>query len=136
MIQLRSKRPLSVKHEDDIGIDLYADEDKILYTLSSEVIRTGVHVEYIEPGYWLQILGKSSENNLVMMAGVIDPGYRGEIGVRVFALESMRIRPGNAIAQLVIHRAHYPAQHVRVNDSPLLARETAARKGGGGLWNR
>jgi dUTP pyrophosphatase len=72
-------------HPGDVGFDLCASEDVIVYPGSYAEIKTSVAVE-IPEGYWGLIVAKSGTNRsgkLIVLPGVIDNGYRGKLGVFV-----------------------------------------------------
>lgn len=99
-------------HLGDAGLDLYAPADDphgesygwlLASTSDPLVIDTGVHVE-IPHGYVGHVLPRSSlsRRGVHVSHGVIDAGYRGPIGVCMWAQWPTRIEPGERIAQLVV----------------------------------
>ena len=95
-------------HADDAGLDLFYPNDtwRMLWVGSRMSIDTGVHVA-IPRGYVGKIESKSSlmVKNGILTAGTIDSGYTGSINVTLFHFgeESIKIKPGMKIAQLVIY---------------------------------
>jgi dUTP pyrophosphatase len=96
-------------HLSDAGWDLYA-VDPVggylnLYPSDVRSVGTGVAVE-IPPGFYGQIFGRSglASRGIMILGGVIDSGYRGEIGVVLANVghEMLRVEAGDRIAQLVI----------------------------------
>lgn len=93
----------------DAGLDLHADEAAHLGPGERWQIRTGVAVE-IPEGYAGLVLPRSGNAlrhgiGLVNGPGLIDSGYRGEIGVLLLntdPAEVFRVEPGDRIAQLVV----------------------------------
>jgi len=115
----------------DAGYDLYADEDVFIPEGATRVIRTGVRVQ-LPPRHFGHVLDRSSlaaNKNLHVIAGVIDPGYRGEIMVVMNNLGrgSQRVRPGDKIAQMVV--VPYSTPQIRLEDA--LAPTSRGEKGFG-----
>ncbi len=92
------------KNPDDAGIDLYAYEDIEINPIG--IVRTGVHIEL--PEGTVGLIFPKSRNNHLVMAGVVDVKYRGEILVKIFSPLPLQIKKGDAIAQLVIIPAYFP----------------------------
>ena len=92
----------SRKHAADAGLDLFTLEDVTVNPFDHAIVRTGIAID-IPIGFYGQIMPKSRNNHLVG-AGVVDPGYKGEILVKIVNFECNRvfIRPGDAIAQIII----------------------------------
>jgi dUTP pyrophosphatase len=96
-------------HESDAAADLYALEDTDLnaHTYGNK-IRTGVHIQLPE-GWLAMILPRSSIGaktpfRLSNSVGLIDSGYRGELGVLYDNTSDTNsfIRKGDRIAQLLV----------------------------------
>ena len=93
----------------DAGLDLYAREDVVLKPYERMIIGTGIALA-IEPGYagFVQPrsgLAAKQGFSIVNTPGLIDSGYRGEIGVIGINTDSenpIEIKRGERIAQLVI----------------------------------
>lgn len=93
----------------DAGLDLRADESAHLGPGERWQIKTGLAVE-IPEGHAGLVLPRSGNAlrhgiGLVNAPGLIDPGYRGEIGVLLLntdPAEVFRIEPGDRIAQLLV----------------------------------
>lgn len=124
----------SLKHATDIGLDLYAPFRVDLAYMRPQVIRTGVMVEWCPPELWLQICMKSGIDDWFIMGGVIDSGYRGELGVKVIAPSVTTIRAGAKIAQLVIREHYAHIAYTEIDGSMCEASETSPRMDSGGLW--
>ena len=94
--------PTQAHMGEDLGFDLYALEDTFLLPGKQQIVKTGISAKFIgdiprfyfRPGYsnieqfrekfGLKIFDRSSmaaKNGVLTMAGVIDAGYDGEIGV-------------------------------------------------------
>lgn len=99
----------SKAHDDDVGYDLvWAPEALelgpiLIWPQRTEHLLTGVALELSCLGL---IVDRSSMalRGLHVIGGVIDPGYRGEIGVVIANIsdQARYIRPGDKIAQLLL----------------------------------
>lgn len=108
----------------DAGYDLCSVAFKRLAPFERAVIPTGLCVE-IPAGFYGRIAPRSGlavKSGIDVMAGVIDSGYRGEVGVVLINLtpqthinavditldpsSSFLISPGDRIAQLIIERCY------------------------------
>ena len=96
-------------HETDAAADLYAKEDQIIPagTLGN-MIHTGVKIQLPE-GWLAMILPRSSMGTktplrLSNSVGLIDSGYRGELGVLYDnnSVKDFKINAGDRIAQLLV----------------------------------
>lgn len=90
------------------GLDLYAIEHVVLLPGDRIGIKTGLAVE-IPKGYYGRIAPRSGlalRNGIDVMAGVIDPDYRGEIKCLLVNLgdADFEIKLGDRIAQLLIEK--------------------------------
>lgn len=96
----------------DAGFDLVAAEDTFIWPGETKVVPTGLAFE-IPPGYELQVRprsGMTRNTKLRVVLGTVDSGYRGEVGVLVDNIESVKgkfmhsqmIEKGTRIAQGVI----------------------------------
>jgi dUTP pyrophosphatase len=89
----------------DLAADLRSVEDVVLNTGDVRTISTGIAVEF-PPNYGGIIADRSglAARGLTTFAGVVDPGYRGEIRVVVgyFGKEPLTIKVGDRIAQMRI----------------------------------
>jgi dUTP pyrophosphatase len=93
-------------HAGDLGYDLFASEDTILYPGETTLIPTGIAIQFPD-GYGALIRDRSSvatKRNLFVVAGVIDNGYVGEIMIALHnATNSLdRISVGEKIAQIIL----------------------------------
>lgn len=110
----------------DAGFDLYSVERLILQPGQRAVIKTGLKIA-IPEGYYGRIAPRSGlavKNGIDVMAGVIDSGYRGEIGVVLINLcptplrnaedsifgsrDGFTINPGDRIAQIIFEECFIP----------------------------
>lgn len=122
MLDKGAKMPTRA-HPWDAGLDLYAPEDEVEYTISpcggSVTIDTGVHVQ-IPEGFAGFIKAKSGLNvkHCLTCTGVIDSHYTGSIAVKLYNHHPCLrydVRPGDKIAQLVILPCVMP--HLELVDS-------------------
>ena len=99
-------------HPDDAGLDLYALEDQALSPGEGKVLRTGVAVA-VPPGHVGLVCDRSSlaRRGLKTAGGVIDAGYRGEVGVVVWNISGapQSVKKGERAAQLLIIPISTPA---------------------------
>lgn len=93
------------EHAGDLGYDLYAACDINIYPGTSELISTGIAVEFPD-GYGGLIRDRSSVSQrlLFVFAGVIDQGYTGEIKIAMYNAgnERQHIKKGSKIAQMIL----------------------------------
>ncbi len=98
-------------HAHDAGLDLFALERHSLSPGEGKVFRTGIAIE-IDPGFVGLVWDRSSmgKRGIKTMGGVIDSGYRGEVGVILWNLssQSQEILAGDKIAQLLIQPVATP----------------------------
>ena len=99
-------------HADDAGLDLYGLEDVIVRPGEGTVLRTGVAVA-VPTGHVGLVCDRSSmaRRGLKTAGGVIDAGYRGEVGVVVWNLsrEAQAVKKGERIAQMLVVPIATPA---------------------------
>lgn len=99
-------------HSDDAGLDLYGLEDVTVAPGEGTVLRTGVAVA-VPPGHVGLVCDRSSmaRRGLKTAGGVIDAGYRGEVGVVVWNIsrESQSVKKGERIAQMLVVPIATPA---------------------------
>ena len=93
-------------HAGDLGYDLFSDEGVAIFPHETKVVKTGIAIQF-PVGYGGFIKDRSSvatKKGLHTVAGVIDNGYTGEIGMALYnGTESLiHIAPGEKIAQLVL----------------------------------
>ena len=89
----------------DLAADLYSLRDEAIEPSQIVSIRTGIALEF-PPDFGALIEDRSSIalRGITTLAGVIDPGYRGEVLVVLYNLSQERVvvRGGERIAQLRI----------------------------------
>jgi dUTP pyrophosphatase len=98
----------------DSGFDLVAVENTVIPAKSSNVVPVGLQLADITPGYWFRIEPRSGlgfKHNIQPHLGVIDNGYRGDLGVKLYNFggrDEYRVKKGDKIAQVVIYELHQP----------------------------
>lgn len=92
----------------DAGFDLYASHGGILEKHTHKLIKTGIAMQ-IPKGYvgliWPRS-GMAYKYGIDVFAGVIDSGYRGDIGVILYNSQynDYNVEKGDRIAQLVLQK--------------------------------
>jgi dUTP pyrophosphatase len=98
-------------YEHDAGLDLFALERHTLQPGEGRIFKTGIAIE-ISPGFVGLVWDRSSmgKKGIKTMGGVIDSGYRGEVGVILWNIskEPQEIMSGDKIAQLLIQPISTP----------------------------
>ena len=97
----------------DSGYDLTAVEDVKIHVGNDAVVPVGLTLAYIDPGYWFRIEPRSGlgfKHGIQPHLGVIDNGYRGDMGVKLynFGRDIYHVEKGDRIAQLVVYRLFKP----------------------------
>ena len=92
-------------HADDAGLDLYALEDSVVPPGEGRLLRTGVAMA-LPAGHVGLVCDRSSlaKRGLKTVGGVIDAGYRGELGVLAWNLSRVDqpVKRGERCAQLLV----------------------------------
>lgn len=93
----------------DAGLDVFSVEDAVIPSKGSVEVKIGLKIAYISPGFWIKIEGRSGlafKKGITPFGGIIDNGYRGEIGIKLInsSDEEQTITKGTAVAQLIIYR--------------------------------
>jgi len=98
-------------HEHDAGLDLSSAESYTLKPGEGKIFKTGIAVA-LDPGFVGLVWDRSSmgKKGIKTLGGVIDSGYRGEIGVILWNIsaEAQEIHFGDRIAQLLIQAVETP----------------------------
>jgi dUTP pyrophosphatase len=94
-------KPPARKHPSDAGVDVYANQTVTIAPFSSARVPTGLTFA-VRPEFMLLAKPKSG-SDFLLGAGVIDPGYQGEILIKVvnYGPHALTIHKGDALAQLV-----------------------------------
>jgi len=119
-------------YQDDVGIDVYSPVSETISPCSSKIIATGVYVD-VPRGYMLEVKPKS-KNDWLIGAGVIEPGYQGQIYVKIVNYHNIEIhiKTGQPIAQLVLVKVETPPLEY-VKSITELFPETSERGSSGGI---
>jgi dUTP pyrophosphatase len=101
-----AKAPTVAHPGEDIGYDLYANEDQTLVPGQVHRVHTGVAVAGeaggLPAGFLVKDRSSMASKGVFTHGGVIDSSYRGEIVVLMTTLTDIyEIRSGDRIAQLV-----------------------------------
>ena len=96
----------SYMHEDDAAFDLRASENKTVLPGKKETIGTGLKLA-IPKNHVGLIWGRSGlahKNEIAVLGGVIDSGFRGEVKVilKNHGEESFKISKNDRIAQMIV----------------------------------
>lgn len=93
----------------DVGLDLYCVTGATIAPHDKEIFPTGLAIEFPDHLYGeiRERSGISVKTPLSIKAGIIDTGYRGEIGmvVRNDSPEPYEVEAGTKLAQLIIQEA-------------------------------
>jgi dUTP pyrophosphatase len=99
-------------HADDAGLDLYGLEDATIAPSEGKILRTGVAVA-VPAGHVGLVCDRSSmaKRGLKTAGGVIDAGYRGEVGVVIWNISGQPqvVKKGERIAQMLVIPIAVPA---------------------------
>lgn len=92
----------TMAYEGDAGWDLYASQKVEMDPWERYLVPTGIKTEF-SPDYVALIRDRGSgPKTHIVVAGVIDAGYRGEWFVQVFSTKEWKIFPGDKIAQFLV----------------------------------
>ena len=96
-------------HESDAGWDLYALEDRFIQPQHRALIKTGISFS-IPDGYVGLIWPRSGlavKKGIDVFAGVVDAGYRGDVGVCLYNSSEVQfeVKAGERIAQIIFQEA-------------------------------
>ena len=97
-------------HEHDAGIDLRSAENLILEKGERRTVKSGIKISI--PNNYVGLIwdrsGHAHKHGLHVLAGVIDSGYRGEVGIVLKNLgdSEFKIEKNMRIAQLLIQPIH------------------------------
>ncbi len=95
---------------EDVGMDLKSREDTVLKPGEYKIVKTGIKIAIPEgyAGYVNPRSGLAYKKGITVLNsdGVIDPGYRGEVGVILInhSQNDFEIERGDRIAQLIVEK--------------------------------
>lgn len=93
-------------HENDLGWDLHNIEDVTISAQDRKLIRTGISIGFPENAGAIvkDRSGVATKQGLFVHAGVIDPGYTGEIKILMYnsTKDDVTIKKGAKIAQFIL----------------------------------
>jgi len=108
-------------HPGDAGMDVFSNEEKLIRTGESALIKTGIKIE-LPANTEAQVRprsGLSLKEGITVLntPGTIDEGYRGEVGVILInhSKKDFLITEGMKIAQMVISPV-YQAEVIEVDE--------------------
>ncbi len=92
----------------DSGYDLFAVEDVVIPSKGKCVVPVGLKLAYITPGYWFRVearSGLSFKNSILPHNGIIDNGYRGDLGVLLYnhSDKDYVVIKGDKVAQIIVY---------------------------------
>lgn len=95
----------------DAGWDLYSLEDVEIPPVSRSLIKTGISLQ-IPKGFVGLIWPRSGlavKSGIDVFAGVVDSGYRGDVGVCLYnsSSEAVNVKKGDRIAQILFQPVPY-----------------------------
>jgi dUTP pyrophosphatase len=134
-IDQRAKGPTR-KNYNDVGADIYAcledNRTKILIPIGeAKIVHTGIAIDVPE-GTYCRIAVKSRHDYLIG-GGVVDPGYRGELLVKIINVSKspIEISHHEAIAQIIFEYVYIPEDHEEVTMSEFNKTKTSRGIDGG-----
>jgi deoxyuridine 5'-triphosphate nucleotidohydrolase len=95
-------------HEADSGYDIYSVEEATIPGRGSTVVNVGLKLAFLTKGWWFRIEPRSGlgfKHNIQPHLGIIDNGYRGDLGVKLynFSEVDVTLEKGSRIAQLILY---------------------------------
>jgi dUTP pyrophosphatase len=96
-------------NSNDTGYDLFAVEDVTIPSKGDGVVPTGIQVAKVPENIWYLILPRSGmgfKHGIQPHLGVIDNGYRGDLGVKLYNFSNTdhKVLRGDRVAQI----AYFP----------------------------
>jgi dUTP pyrophosphatase len=108
LLRPEAKPPAIAHPGEDLGYDLFAAEDVRFASRGGAIVPTGISIELTDSrggpmGALLRDKSSLASRRLIVTAGVIDAGYRGEIRVVMENLSDTpaEIHAGDKIANLI-----------------------------------
>jgi dUTP pyrophosphatase len=103
--QAKLPRYAHVGEYGDLAADLYASQGLVIEPGATVAVPTGIAIEFPSThGALVEDRSGLALKGITTLAGVIDPGYRGEVRIVVTNLgpTAFEVKPGDRIAQLRI----------------------------------
>lgn len=107
---LNSSAKLPTKNsQDEAGYDFYSSDDYIIKPMERILVKTGLALS-IPYGYYGHISDRSGmalKKGAHCLGKIIDPTYRGEIGIIIFntdMFEPIKIQKGDRVAQVIFKK--------------------------------
>lgn len=98
--------------EGSVGYDVCCVDDVQLLPWRTTLVKTGLVLNKLPPNTYLRVAPRSGlalNKSLIVNAGVVDPDYRGEIGVVILASNTEHfLRKGDKIAQFIVESCMTP----------------------------
>ena len=117
-----------------IGFDLFAAQSFSIGSKCRQLVKTGIAVTLPEGTYGRVAprSGLALKHGIDIFGGVIDPDYRGDVGVILVNMGPVpfEVGVGDRIAQLILEKAE---QHARVVQVPSLADLGVSARGNNGF---
>lgn len=125
----------SKTYAEDNCFDIYATEDATMYPKESAVVKTGIQVAYITPGFGFVFRPRSGlgfKHGIQPHLGEIDNGFRGELSLKLYNLSAgmYAVKAGDRIAQMKVEKV-YPTT-VSFTDEIVPAERGANKFGSSG----
>lgn len=104
----------------DAGADLHSIENITIPPRSRAIVQTGISI-HIPDGYYGRIAPRSGlavKNGIDVLAGVVDSGYRGPVGVVLYNTDENKefhVNEGDRIAQIIFEQ-HWNFSFKEVDD--------------------
>ena len=99
-----SARVPEYQHTDDAAMDVFTCKDEVVPPHKITLIKVGFAMEFLDNCFCAHLVGRSglTLKGFIVHHGLIDPNYRGEIGVicQNITDEPMTFPKGSRIAQL------------------------------------
>jgi len=115
-----SALPPQKAHENDLGWDLFSLDSPIIPPFNYRLVRTGIAIGFPPNvgGILKDRSGVASKQGLFVHAGVIDPGYTGEILVLIYNSNKVpvEIKMGAKIAQMILMPVFMVSELKEVSD--------------------
>ena len=108
---------------------MYSTEDAHVCQDRVTMVPTGLKLTKLPPDTYVRVAprsGLAAKHGVQVLAGVIDPDYRGEIKVLLTSVKPVDLPKGDRVAQLVV-------EQVRVPDVKWGEQDDQTQRGGGGF---